>query len=114
MTVKRFAICLVVACVVGFALVGCSSSGTGAGSSASGPQKGLFKSYELVDTGTNTPMPGGIKGANGNTYEPSGKAVVTVDGKDIKAVCTIQNLKPGDSVTVQKDAKGNWTLTAKS
>ena len=111
---KRLAICLVLACVVGFALVGCSSSSTGAGSSASGQQKGLFKSYELVDTGTSAPMPGGVKGANGNTFEPSGKAVVTVDGKDIKATCAIENLKPGDSVTVQKDTKGNWTVTGKS
>ena len=113
---KRFVICLVIACVVGFALVGCSSgaSSTGSGSSATAAQKGTFKSYELVDTGTSQPMPGGTKGANGNTFEPSGKAIVTVDGKDIKAVCSIENLKPGDSVNVKKDAKGNWSVLSKS
>ena len=121
---KRLVICLVIACVVGFALVGCSSSkgatgasgGTSAGAAAqSGPQTATFKSYEIVDTGTSADMPGGTKGPNGNTMMPSGKAnLVLSDGTAVKATCPIEGLKSGDSVKIQKDNKGNWTVTGKA
>ena len=138
MTVKRFVVCLVLASAIGLALSGCSSaaktpatssvpastSGSATSSQNSNPtsapntaskQSGTFLSYELVDTGTTAKMPGGVTGANGDTFEPSGKALVKLaDGTKVAATCSIQDLKPNDTVVVQKDSKGAWAVISKS
>jgi uncharacterized protein YceK len=125
-TVKRFVACLVLASAIGLALSGCSSaaktpatssqnSSQTSASGAASKQTGTFLSYELVDTGTTAKMPGGIVGKNGDTFEPSGKALVKLaDGTQIAATCSIQNLKPNDTLVVQKDSKGVWAVISKS
>jgi len=136
--VKRSVSYLALTCLIGFALSGCSSAATTqapssvptatSGSATSsqnfkttpapgGPSKqsGTFLSYELVDTETTAKMPGGVVGANGDTFEPSGKALVKLaNGAQVAATCSIQNLKPNDTIVVQRDSTGAWAVISKS